>query len=225
MNTTLQKRWQENKSFIYFIVLMIVFRSSLADWNSVPTGSMKPNIVEGDRIFVNKIAYDLKLPLSHISVWTWGNPQRGDIVVFYSKTEKTRLVKRVIGMPGDVIAMQNNQLFINGKLTQYHQQSTSEEYVLAEEMLVDHPHAMQITSGVASQTSSFAPVSVPNGQYLVLGDNRDNSKDSRYIGFIPRKEIVGRARYVAFSLNYDNYYLPRANRYFQALDAKTHSAD
>ncbi len=225
MNATWQKRWQENKSFIYFIVLMIVFRSSLADWNSVPTGSMKPTIVEGDRIFVNKIAYDLKLPLSHISVWTWGNPQRGDIVAFDSKTEKTRLVKRVIGMPGDIIAMQNNQLFINGKLAHYHQQSANAEYVLAEEMLVDHPHAMQIASGVASQASSFAPVSVPDGQYLVLGDNRDNSKDSRYIGFIPRNEIIGRARYVAFSLNYDNYYLPRAHRYFQALDAKTHSAD
>ncbi len=224
MNTIWQKRWQENKSFIYFIVLMVVFRSSLADWNSVPTGSMKPTIIEGDRIFVNKIAYDLKLPLSHIRVWTWGNPQRGDIVVFDSKTEKTRLVKRVIGLPGDVIVMQNNQLFINGQLAQYHQQTANDEYVVAEEMLVDHPHAMQIASEQPSQASSFAPVSVPVDQYLVLGDNRDNSKDSRYIGFIPRKEIVGRARYVAFSINYDNYYLPRTDRYFQALDTKANSA-
>lgn len=218
MNTTWQKRWQENKTLIYFIVLMVVFRSSLADWNSVPTGSMKPTIVEGDRIFVNKIAYDLKLPLSHISVWTWGNPQRGDIVVFDSKIEKTRLVKRVIGLPGDCIAMQNNQLFINGGLVQYSEQHSDNSYLLAIEDLAGHPHAMQTATAELSQAGSFAPVSVPLGQYLVLGDNRDNSKDSRYIGFIPRQEIVGRARYLAFSLNYDNYYLPRAQRFFQALD-------
>lgn len=219
MKTTWQQRWQENKSFIYFILLMIVFRSSLADWNTVPTGSMQPTIVEGDRIWVNKVAYDLKLPLSHISVWTWGAPQRGDIVVFDSNVENTRLVKRVIGLPGDSIAMQNNQLFINGKLAHYSDQSTTEHYLRAQEKLIGHPHAMQIDSSRPSPASSFAPVTVPEGQYLVLGDNRDNSKDSRYIGFIPRKEIIGRARHVVLSFNYDNYYLPRSDRYFQALDA------
>lgn len=225
MKTTWQQRWHDNKSLLFFIALIIVFKSSLADWNSVPTGSMQPTIVEGDRILVNKIAYDLKLPLSHIRVWTWSNPQRGDIVVFDSKIENIRLVKRVIGMPGDVIAMQNNQLFINGQLLQYSAESTTETFLRSIEDLEDHPHAMQINNSQPSLASSFAPVSVPDGQYLVLGDNRDNSKDSRYIGFIPRTEIIGRARYVVLSFNYDNYYLPRANRWFQTLDLPKHSSN
>jgi signal peptidase I len=225
MKTTWQKRWHDNKSLLFFIALIIVFKSSLADWNSVPTGSMKPSIIEGDRILVNKIAYDLKLPLSHIKLLAWGNPERGDIVVFDSKVENNRLVKRVIGMPGDVVAMQNNQLFINGQLVQYSNQSNHESYLRATEQLIDYPHVMQIAAIGNSPASSFAPVTVPAGQYLVLGDNRDNSKDSRFIGFIPRSEIIGRARYVVMSLNYDNYYLPRAHRWFQRLDLPTHASN
>lgn len=225
MKTTWQKRWHDNKSLVFFIALIIVFKSSLADWNSVPTGSMKPSIIEGDRILVNKIAYDLKLPLSHVALWTWSNPERGDIIVFDSNVENNRLVKRVIGMPGDVVAMQNNQLFINGQLTRYSKQRTDNQYQRAIENLANHPHAMQIDNGQPSDASSFSPVTVPDGQYLVLGDNRDNSKDSRYIGFIPRQEIIGRARYVVMSLNYDNYYLPRANRWLQRLDLPTRASN
>ncbi|HWS40482.1 MAG TPA: signal peptidase I [Arenimonas sp.] len=225
MKTTWQQRWHDNKNFICFIVLMVMFRSSLADWNSVPTGSMQPTIVEGDRIWVNKLAYDLKLPLSHTTLWTWANPQRGDIVVFDSKVEDTRLVKRVIGLPGDSIAMQNNQLFINGELAQYKELNNSGLYTRAIEDLAGIPHAMQIDATQSSPASSFATVIVPNGQYLVLGDNRDNSKDSRFIGFVPRQEIIGRASYVVTSFNYDNYYLPRSKRWFQRLDAPFNSAN
>jgi signal peptidase I len=219
MKAGLQKQWKEHRGLVYFIVLMIVFRSSLADWNTVPTGSMKPTIVEGDRILVNKLAYDLKLPLSHFRVLSWGDPERGDIIVFDSEIENMRLVKRVIGLPGDVIAMNNNQLYINGDLTQYSKLDTLESYQRATEQLPGHPHAMQITAMAPSPAGSFDPVTVPAGQYLVLGDNRDNSKDSRYIGFIPRGEIIGRASYVVLSFNYDNYYLPRNNRFFRRLDA------
>lgn len=225
MKTPWKQRWQENKVFILFIALIIVFKSSLADWNSVPTGSMKPTIVEGDRILVNKLAYDLKIPFSHSPVWSWGNPQRGDIVVFDSKVENNRLVKRVVGLPGDRIAMQNNQLFINDELALYSNQNAHESYLRATEQLINYPHAMQIAAIGNSPASSFGPVTVPDGQYLVLGDNRDNSKDSRYIGFIPRSEIIGRARYVVLSLNYDNYYLPRSNRYFKALDTPSNSTN
>jgi signal peptidase I len=225
MKTTWQKRWHENKRLLFFIALIIVFKSSLADWNSVPTGSMQPTIVEGDRILVNKLAYDLKLPLSHFALWTWSNPERGDIIVFDSKIEHNRLVKRVIGMPGDVIAMQNNQLFINGKLAQYSNQNTDTQYQLVIEDFAHHPHAMQIDNSQSSLASSFAPVTVPENQYLVLGDNRDNSKDSRFIGFIPRGEIIGRARYVVMSLNYNHYYLPRSNRWFIPLDLPSYASN
>lgn len=218
MKTSVQKHWQANRSLIYFVVLMVVFRSSFADWNSVPTGSMNPTIIEGDRILVNKLAYDLKLPLSHVRPLSWAEPQRGDIIVFDSEVEKTRLVKRVIGLPGDIIAMQNNQLFINGELAQYSDLAAAGSYLRATERLAGFPHAMQMSATGASPAGSFGPVSVPAGRFLVLGDNRDNSKDSRFIGFIPRSEIIGRARHVVLSLDYDRYYLPRAGRFLQALD-------
>ena len=102
--------WREYRGFALFILLMIVFRSALADWNTVPTGSMKPTIVEGDRIFVNKLAYDLKIPLTSISVHEFADPKRGDVVVFDSKAADTRLVKRVIGLPGDLVEMRDNRL-------------------------------------------------------------------------------------------------------------------
>lgn len=219
MNASLQKHWKENRSLVYFIALMIVFRSSLADWNTVPTGSMNPTIIEGDRILVNKLAYDLKLPLSHFRVLSWNDPERGDIIVFDSRIENTRLVKRITGLPGDVIAMYNNQLYINGNLAQYSKHDTLGAYQRATELLPGHSHAMQIAAMTPSSAGSFNPVTVPPGQFLVLGDNRDNSKDSRYIGFIPRGEIIGRASYVVLSFNYDNYYLPRKHRFLHRLDS------
>ncbi len=82
MHNVLIKLWREYRGFALFVILMIIFRSALADWNTVPTGSMKPTIVEGDRIFVNKLAYDLRVPLTHISIYKFGDPKRGDIVVF-----------------------------------------------------------------------------------------------------------------------------------------------
>src|SRR5205823_6063161 len=114
MKTGLLKAWREYRAFVLFIVLMIIFRSALADWNSVPTGSMKPTIVEGDRILVNKLAYDLRVPFTHISLYRFAEPKRGDIVVFDSKAADLRLVKRVIGVPGDVVEMRSNRLTING---------------------------------------------------------------------------------------------------------------
>jgi signal peptidase I len=217
--------WKDNKNLVFFIVMIVVFKSSLADWNSVPTGSMKPTIVEGDRILVNKLAYGLNVPLTRIRLMSWGDPVRGDIVVFDSVVEKTRLVKRVIGLPGDTIAMQDNQLFINGSLLNYSELGTDGAYLQAMEHLGDTPHAMQVGADTPSPAGSFGPVTVPAGNLLVLGDNRDNSKDSRYIGFVPRREIIGRARYVVLSLDYDNYHLPRTHRMFQALDVPANPAD
>src|SRR6478735_9147129 len=101
MKSGLLKAWREYRGFAVFVVLMVIFRSALADWNVVPTGSMKPTIIEGDRILVNKLAYDFKIPLTHISLHKFADPGRGDIVVFDSRAAATRLVKRVIGLPGD----------------------------------------------------------------------------------------------------------------------------
>src|SRR5438094_9373165 len=110
MKNSLIKLWQEYRSLVLFVVLMIIFRSAVADWNDVPTGSMKPTILEGDRIFVNKLCYDLKIPFTRIHLSTWGNPRRGDVVVFFSPADEIRLVKRVVGLPGDQIELRENQL-------------------------------------------------------------------------------------------------------------------
>jgi signal peptidase I len=131
----------------------------------------------------------------------------------------------VIGLPGDIVAMQDNRLSINGVPARYRGQGADGAYLQATELLAESAHAMQVDAGAPSPAAGFGPVTVPSGQFLVLGDNRDNSKDSRYIGFVPRREIIGRARHVVLSLNDGNYYLPRADRLLQPLDAPGDGAE
>lgn len=222
MNQSIRKIISENRVFIIFILLMSVFRSSFADWNSVPTGSMKPTIVEGDRIIINKLAYDLQFPFSNISLAKLDDPIRGDIIVFNSKVSNKRLVKRVVGVPGDTVAMHNNELIINGEVLQYSSQTKATKPNLASgyrqqiENLLGVKHSIMV-SNRSTAASSFLAVTVPDNSYLVLGDNRDNSADSRYIGFIPRSEIIGRSNSVAMSFDYDDYYLLRKDRIFKSL--------
>ncbi|WP_242512362.1 signal peptidase I [Pseudolysobacter antarcticus] len=200
-----------------FLVLMIVFRSSFADWNTVPSGSMQPTIVEGDRILVNKLAYDLKIPLTHTSVYDFAEPQRGDIVIFDSHVLDMKLVKRLIGLPGDVVALRDNRLIVNGVEAQYSNVEHLADGIVAQETFGGVSHRIKLAPSGISRYSSYGPVTVPDGQYLMLGDNRDNSEDSRFIGFVPRAEIVGRTERVVLSFNYDNYYLPRKDRFFHTL--------
>src|SRR6187549_674844 len=109
-----------NEIRIFALMLLVVtsLRSALADWNDVPTGSMKPTIQEGDRVVVNKLTYDLKVPFTTIEVLKWSDPKRGDIVVLFSPVDGTRLVKRVVALPGDRVAMYDNQLYVNNKAAQ-----------------------------------------------------------------------------------------------------------
>jgi signal peptidase I len=217
MKSSLAKAWREYKSFAVFIVLMVIFRSALADWNVVPTGSMQPTIVEGDRILVNKLAYDLRVPLTHLSIYKFADPKRGDIVIFDSKAADTRLVKRVIGLPGDTVEMRDNRLIINGIEARYSSIEYAPDELIATESYVDMTHRIELARTGGSRLSTFGPVKVPKDRYLVLGDNRDNSADSRVHGFIPRDEIVGNATTVVLSLDYDRHYIPRMDRFFRAL--------
>lgn len=216
MNKRVLKLMAENKTFFVFIALMLVFRSAVADWNEVPTGSMKPTILEGDRILVNKLAYDLRVPFTHISILKRGDPVRGDIIVFDSVASDKRLVKRVIGVPGDMISLSNNVLTINGQELSYDAMDSKGETIDQLENLLGVEHIVRLNRN-GSRLSNFSPVRVPAQSYLAMGDNRDNSGDSRVIGFVPRKEIVGRSRSVVLSFNYDNYYIPRSGRYLQPL--------
>ena len=217
MKNGLRKVWREYRGLAVFLVLMAIFRSALADWNVVPTGSMKPTIVEGDRILVNKLAYDLKIPLTHISLHRFADPMRGDIVVFDSRAAATRLVKRVIGLPGDTVQMRDNRLTINGIAARYSGIEYEPDATFAIESYLNMSHRIELARAGASRFSTFGPVTVPPDHYLVLGDNRDNSADSRYYGFIPRDEIVGNAKTIVLSLDYDDYYIPRADRFFRPM--------
>ncbi len=203
------------------VLIAISFKSSIADWNIVPTGSMKPTIVEGDRILINKLAYDLKVPLTTWHIAQWSNPKRGDIVVFYSPKDGMRLVKRVVGLPGDRISMRDDVLYINGKPLEYDDivdptdVSTAGRY-FREEDLGKRRHPIMITPSYPAMRS-FAPVTIPKGKYFMMGDNRDNSADSRYFGFVDRDRIVGKATAIVISLNADNSYSPRWDRFFTKL--------
>ncbi len=216
MKIWILKLWRENKSFLLFIALMFVFRSAVADWNEVPTGSMKPTIVEGDRILVNKLAYDVRVPFTNISLLKLSDPIRGDIIIFDSKASGKRLVKRVVGIPGDTVALRNNTLIINGEPLTYEDVASTSSTVDKQENLLGIEYIVRIGKH-GSQLSNFQPIKVPTGYYLALGDNRDNSADSRVIGFVPRHEVVGRSRSVVLSFNYDNFYIPRKNRFFRTL--------
>jgi signal peptidase I len=217
MKRGLIKAWREYRGFALFIFLMIIFRSALADWNVVPTGSMKPTILEGDRILVNKLAYDFKIPLTQILIYKFADPQRGDIVIFDSKLAGTRLVKRVIGLPGDTVEMKSNRLTINNIEAQYSNVEYAADAIFAIESYLGMSHRIELARTGENRLSSFGPVKVPKDRYLVLGDNRDNSADSRVYGFIPREELVGSARTIVLSLDYDHYYLPRVDRFFRVL--------
>jgi signal peptidase I len=226
--SALAARWREYRGALLFLLLMCGFRSAWADWVYVPTGSMNPTILEGDRILVDKHVYGLRVPLSLIHLTRGQNPSRGDIIVFDSPRNGTSLVKRVIALPGDTVALDGEQLVVNGMAARYAVGDRSELQRLLGATRLQEPEILR-ESGVLPahemlllpdrrQWARVGPVAVPAGMYFVLGDNRDNSADSRYIGFVPRRNIVGRATRVVVSLNPDRYYLPRSDRVLSVLN-------
>jgi len=221
--------WWRKEIRPLLILTLIVFsiRSSLADWNDVPTGSMKPTILEGDRVFINKLAYDLKVPFTTWHIAEWSNPKRGDIVVFFSPYDGKRLIKRVIGLPGDSIELRNDRLIINGKSVEYAPIATEllrdvgssdrTSHVFATEQLPGRTHAVAGYPAVHA-LRDFGPLKVSQGQFFMMGDNRDDSFDSRYWGAVERKQIVGKATVVVMSTDREHYWKPRWDRFFTSLN-------
>jgi signal peptidase I len=227
LKTRVGQLWRkEIRPLLILAVVLFSLRSSLADWNDVPTGSMKPTILEGDRVFVNKVAYDLKIPFTTRHLAQWSNPQRGDIVVFYSPHDGMRLVKRVVGIPGDRIELRNNELILNGAPVEY--QPIAEEllrhvtdadrasHLFAAEQLPGQSHPVAAYPGVRARRN-FGPYEVPAGHYFMMGDNRDDSFDSRYYGPVERKRIVGQATAVVMSFDKQQHWSPRWQRFFSSL--------
>lgn len=221
MRKAIHHLWREwLKPFGLVFLVVAPLKSAVVDWNWVPTGSMKPTILEGDLVLVNKLAYDLKVPFTTRHLAQWSDPARGDVVVFFSPANGMRLVKRVVGLPGDTIELRREVLYVNGAAQGYtgadvrpFQRDIFEDRhpVLAVERLgpVDH-YVLALPGRVAMR--SFGPTVVPPGRYFMMGDSRDNSTDSRFIGTVPRAEIVGRASAVIVSFDTGHFLLPRLKR-------------
>jgi signal peptidase I len=216
---------RQNRGFLVFLLLLGLFRTAVADWNPIPSGSMHPNILEGDVVLVNRLAYDLKLPLTDRVIMSLKNPQRGDIVTFTSPRDGMRLIKRIVAIPGDRIAMLDKQLIVNGERASYVtlEPEAGREALdapwkaeLYMEQLAGEKHAIQLLPGTVAR-DGFEALTIPEGQYLMLGDNRDNSADSRYIGLVPRRLLIGKAVRVLLSVDILGAWLPRLERFGQAL--------
>jgi signal peptidase I len=218
---------RNNKGFLAFLLLFGVFRTAVADWNPIPSASMHPNLLEGDVVLVNRMAFDLKVPLTDMVLARMGEPSRGDIVTFRSPKDGTLLIKRLIALPGDTVEMRNERLYINGKGANYDVIADSLDSVQGETLRAlqlsesieggkgGRRHIQVLPDVMAPRT--FGPVKVPNGEYLMLGDNRDNSADSRVIGLVPRKLLVGRAERVLVSADYQGNWMPRTERFGMSL--------
>lgn len=216
---------RENRGFVAFLLLFGLFRTAVADWNPIPSGSMHPTLLEGDVVFVNRLAYDLKVPLTDHILLHLGDPQRGDVVTFSSPRDGTRLIKRLVAVPGDKVEMHNKLLFINGEPAHY-QASTVEpnhdaldapwNVQHARETAGGHSHQIQWLAGVSGR-DNFKPVTLGPNEYLMLGDNRDNSADSRFIGLVPRELLIGKAVGVMVSADITTNWMPRLERFGKSL--------
>ena len=211
--------WKENQQFFALLLSIVFFKSAIADLSSISGASMLPTLLDGDKVWVNKLAYDVKVPFTEFSLAKLSDPKRGDIIIIDSKVANKRLVKRIVGLPGDTIYMQNNALVINGESADYDILERNERGTIIEEHLPDKTHQVRLSSGLMNRNGrSYGPTLVPEGEYFVLGDNRDNSADSRVYSFVPRGEIIGRSSSVVFSLDSNNRYLPRGERFLSELE-------
>jgi signal peptidase I len=179
--------------FIVIVMIVLLIRTFVAQAYNIPSGSMKPTLLVGDFILVNKLVY------------RFSEPQRGDIVVFkYPIDPNIDFIKRIVALPGEEVEVRNNQVFINGKPLPLIEVGRGEENgvrkVIYEEVMPEGiKHKVQFYEDFPFSKRDFGPVVVPPNHYFVMGDNRDNSEDSRYWGFLPRENIVGKAFVIYFS--------------------------
>jgi signal peptidase I len=220
------KNWlRQNRGFLIFLVCFAFFRSAMADWNPIPSSSMHPTLLEGDVVLVDRLAYDFKIPLTDISLFRLGTPKRGDVITFSSPQDGTRLIKRLVAVPGDVVEMRDERLIINGTAADYTDFHSGEEpmgsgtttpNLQATERIAGSERAVQYLPDVSARRS-FGPLVIPEDGYFFLGDNRDNSADSRYIGVVPRQRLIGRAHHVLVSADIDGDWLPRFERFGEKI--------
>ncbi len=224
------KKWlRANKGFVAFLLLFGLFRTAVADWNPIPSGSMRPGLLEGDVVFVNRLAFNVKVPLTDVVLARTGEPRRGDVVTFSSPADGTRMIKRVLALPGDVVEMRNARLTINGRQATYTAAGEAMEpvgegrFALAQrfdELIGERRQRIQVLPSLTARRD-FGPVTIPADQFMMLGDNRDRSADSRYIGLVPRHLLIGRAARVLVSADIEGDWMPRGERFGKRLGAES----
>jgi len=186
------------RSFFPVLLIVLVVRSFLFEPFRIPSSSMVPTLLVGDFIFVNKFTYGLRLPVVNQKIWEIGDPERGDVIVFKLPADPSiNYIKRLVGLPGDTVMYRNRRLFINGEMIASEPEGTyggdgQPGALLYNELLGDVEHGILLMPGQRSLEGTFI---VPTGHYFMMGDNRDNSRDSRYqgVGIIPDDNVVGKA--------------------------------
>ncbi|TMQ04834.1 MAG: signal peptidase I [Deltaproteobacteria bacterium] len=171
--------------FAAFVVVLMSARSTLADHYRVPTGSMQPTVAIDDHILVNKAAYGLRVPFSSRYLTRFGGPAAGDVVVLDSPDDDKVLLKRVVGIPGTRIEVRGGRVWIDGVQAPIEHRADG-----LHELLGGADHVVRLTRGGGPD---WGPVTIPGGRYLVMGDNRGDSRDGRFFGLVTREAILGRA--------------------------------
>jgi signal peptidase I len=200
--------WLIEYSHAFFPVILIVFllRSFLVEPFRIPSGSMLPSLHVGDFILVNKFRYGIRLPIVNLKIAGLGEPARGDVLVFrFPLDHSVNFIKRVVGLPGDRVEYRNKQLFINGRPVPQAEDGGF-EYRESDQRQIQAARLREQLDGAEHEIlldgvrrSTYMDFNVPPGQYFVMGDNRDHSNDSRYWGFVPEANIVGKAFLIWFS--------------------------
>lgn len=210
-------------SFFPVILVVFILRSFIIEPFKIPSESMLPTLLVGDFILVNKLSYGIRLPVLNTKIWDTGSPNRGDVMVFrYPEDPSMNFIKRVIALPGDKVEYQNKRLTINGQpvpeqaeadylhpATVHYSRQFSERLGNVEHRFLNDDDKPGFIVGVANfpdseyctYNNAGVICTVPPGRYFVLGDNRDNSRDSRYWGFVPEENIVGRAFFIWFNFS------------------------
>ena len=198
-------------SFFPIVFIVLILRSFIAEPFRIPSGSMMPTLLVGDFILVNKYTYGIRVPVLHTKIVEMNKPETGDIVVFrFPKQPSVDYIKRVVGVPGDKVSYYGKKVYVNDKLAkpvslgryqgvgQGANMTGAEHFV---ESLGNIEHSILIKHGLPSVEGTFV---VPEGQYFVMGDNRDNSNDSRYWGTVPEENLVGKAFFIWMSWDWQH---------------------
>ncbi|OUR71367.1 signal peptidase I [Methylophaga sp. 42_8_T64] len=198
------------RSFFPIILLVLVIRSFIAEPFRIPSASMLPTLHIGDFILVNKFAYGIRLPVLNTKVLETGEPQRGDVLVFrFPQDTRVDYIKRVVGLPGDKVGYFNKTIYINGEAIEQQVKAKDVSLLglvpsraeLRVEQLGDIEHELLIDPDRSLVEGEMV---VPAGQYFVMGDNRDNSNDSRFWGTVPEQNLVGKAFFIWMSWNWND---------------------